>query len=99
MEYNVESMPRDIRRVACAIQAVVTMTQCMFETQRIKKSLWTEAVADAVYTLHQCLTRVLRFVTHEETRIGRILALYTCTCLEDIPLGRGDRLENGGRTT
>jgi hypothetical protein len=50
-------MPRDIRRVECAIQAVVTMTQCMFEAQRIKKSLWTEAVANADYTLHQCLTR------------------------------------------
>ena len=43
----------------------------MLEAQKLEKSLWTEAVANAVYTLNQCLMRTLPSVTLEETWRGR----------------------------
>lgn len=36
-----------------------------------KKSLWVKAVTYTVYTLNQCLTRVLRVITPKETWSGR----------------------------
>ena len=51
MEYGIESTSQDIGPLECAIQTVVTMARCMLKAQKFKKSLWTEGVANMVYTL------------------------------------------------
>ena len=47
------------------------MTNRMLEVQKLDKLRWGEAVANAIYTLNQCLTRVLCFVTSKTIWSGR----------------------------
>lgn len=71
IEHGIESMPLYIGPTECAIQSIVAMVKDMLKIQKLEKSLWTEAVADAVYTLNQCPTKVVRFITPEEMWSGR----------------------------
>ena len=59
-------MPRRIAPAICGTRGVVTMAKRMFEAQKLEKWLWAEAVANAVYTLNQCLTKALQSITLEE---------------------------------
>jgi hypothetical protein len=66
MERGIESTPRHIGPAGCAIQSIVAMAKRMLEARKLEKSLWAEAVANAVYTLNRCPMKVLRSVTPEE---------------------------------
>ena len=63
MEHGIESTPQHIGPGGCAIQGIVAMTKCMLKAQKLEKSLSMEAVANVDYTLNQCPTKALRFVT------------------------------------
>ena len=56
-------MPQDIGPPECTNHTVVAMAKQLLKAQKLKKSLWMEAVANTVYTLTCCLTMVLFFVT------------------------------------
>jgi len=71
MERGIESTPRHIGPAGCAIQSIVAMAKRMLEARKVEKSLWAEAVANAVYTLNRCPTKALRMVTPEEMWSGR----------------------------
>ena len=66
MEHNIENTPQDIGPTECANQTVVTMTKHILEAQKLEKSLWAQVVANPIYTLNQCPTRVLCFITPKE---------------------------------
>ena len=57
----------------CAIQIVVAMIKCMLE---LKKSLWIEAVANAVYILDGCPTRAYIPIHPEKHGLEGGLALW-----------------------
>ena len=76
-EHNIENTPQDIGPLKWAIQIIVAMTKSMLEVLKFEKSLWMEAVANVVYTLNRCPTRVLHYVTFEETWSGRRPLLCT----------------------
>ena len=71
MEHGIESTPRHIGPAGCAIQSIVAMAKRMLEARKLEKSLWAEAVANAVYTLNRCPTKALKTVTPEEMWSGR----------------------------
>ena len=47
------------------------MTKRMLKVQKVKKSPWTEAVANAVHILSQCSAKALCSVIRRETWSGR----------------------------
>jgi hypothetical protein len=47
------------------------MAKRILEAQNLEKSLWVEAVANAVYTLNRCPTKAFRSVTPKEMWSGR----------------------------
>ena len=49
-----------------------------------EKSLWVEAVANAVYTLNQCLIKTLYSVILNKLEVRGSLALHTCVFLEAL---------------
>jgi hypothetical protein len=71
MERGIESTPQYVGPAGCAIQSIVAMAKRMLEARKLEKSLWAEAVANAVYTLNRCPMKVLRSVTPEEMWSGR----------------------------
>src|ERR1700737_5615283 len=71
MERGIENTPQYIGPAGCAIQSIVAMAKAMLEARKLEKSLWAEAVANAVYTLNRCPTKALTSVTPEEMWSGR----------------------------
>jgi hypothetical protein len=45
-------MPQDIGPKECTNETIVAMEKHMLEAQKLKKSLWVETAANAVYTLN-----------------------------------------------
>jgi hypothetical protein len=71
MESGIEITPQYIRPTSYAIQSIVAMAKRRHKAQKLEKSLWAEAVANAAYTLNQCPTKVLRSITPREIWSGR----------------------------
>ena len=66
MENGIESTPLHIGPTECAIQNIVAMVKHILEAQKLKKSLWMEAMVNAAYALNRCPTKALYFITPEE---------------------------------
>ena len=71
VEHGIESTPQYIGPTECTIQSIVAMAKRMLEAQKLEKSLWAEAVTNAVYTLNRCPTKALHSVSPEEIWSGR----------------------------
>ena len=52
MEQRMESTLQSIGPTKCANQIVNAMAKYMLEPQKLEKSLWTEAMANAICTLN-----------------------------------------------
>lgn len=52
--------------VECANHTIMEMTRNMLYSQNFFKLFWMKVVANAVYTLNQCPTRMLDLITNEK---------------------------------
>ena len=60
-------MPQDSGPTEYTNQSIVAMAKHILKAQKLEKLLWKEAMANLVYTLNRCLSRVLHSVTLKET--------------------------------
>jgi len=54
-----------------ANHTIVDMAKDMLHAENFNKSLWAEAVGNAMYTQNECLIKTLPFMIPQETWSGR----------------------------
>jgi len=84
-----------------ANRTIVEMARSMLHAQKLHKSYWAEAVANAVYTRNRCPTRALESMTPEEAWSGRMpcvahMRVFGCTAYAMVPHEKRGKLDAKG---
>ncbi len=84
-----------------ANRTIVEMARSMLHAQKLDKSFWAEAVANAVYTRNRCPTRALDSITPEEAWSGRMpciahMRVFGCVAYAMVPDEKRGKLDSKG---